>query len=377
MLHDRTTAFDDDPLSAHPAFAARRQLQFKLVPFREIKLSSSAVYLVKNLIPREGLIVIWGAPKCGKTFWAFDLGMHIALGWEYRGRRVKRGTVVYIACEGERGLTARAEAFRQRKMAEDEANAPFHLLATRLDLAGEVAALIADITAQIGADDCSAIFIDTLNRSIAGSESDDRDMGDYVKAADKLRERFKCAIVIIHHCGIVDRRPRGHTSLTGAADAQIAVKRDTTGRVITTVEFMKDGAEGDETTSRLEVVEVGEDEDGEPITSCVVIEVESVASKRPAKTPALTPSQRRALDLLAEAINKAGKVPPRCDHIPSHMPCVEEGLWRQYCYAGQIADSDKPGAKQKAFKRAAEKLLADGYVGRWTGLVWIVPATGP
>ena len=36
-----------------------------------------------------------------------------------------------------------------------------------------------------------------------------------------------------------------------------------------TVEYMKDGAEGDTIVSRLENVEVGIDEDGDPITSCV------------------------------------------------------------------------------------------------------------
>jgi len=35
----------------------------------------------------------------------------------------------------------------------------------------------------------------------------------------------------------------------GAADAQIAVKRDNAGRVLTEVEFMKDGPEGPQTVS--------------------------------------------------------------------------------------------------------------------------------
>lgn len=248
----------------------RPEWRFPLVRFKDIKLKTSASYLVKGLIPREGIVVIWGPPKCGKTFWAFDISMHLALGWDYRGRRVQQGTVVYIACEGERGLTARAEAFRQRKMAEDEVDPPFHLLTTRLDLATDADALIGDIAAQIGDDGCVAIFVDTLNRSFSGSERDDKDMRAYVDAADKLRERFHCAIIIIHHCGINGERPRGHTSLTGAADAQIAVKRDRTGRVITVVEFMKDGAEGEKTISRLVVVDLGDDEDGEPITSCIV-----------------------------------------------------------------------------------------------------------
>jgi hypothetical protein len=38
--------------------------------------------------------------------------------------------------------------------------------------------------------------LDTLNRSLAGSESDDEDMAAYVKAADAIREAFGCAVVI-------------------------------------------------------------------------------------------------------------------------------------------------------------------------------------
>jgi hypothetical protein len=65
------------------------------------------------------------------------------------------------------------------------------------------------------------IVLDTLNRSLAGSESSDEDMGNYIKAADQLREMFKCAVIIIHHCGLAEERPRGHTSLIGADDAQV------------------------------------------------------------------------------------------------------------------------------------------------------------
>jgi hypothetical protein len=342
--------------------------KFSLVRFRNIELTTTAVYLVKELIPPEGLIVVWGPPKCGKTFWVFDLVMHVALGWDYRGRRVEQGAVVYIACEGERGLAARKEAFRLAKLPED-ADPPFYLLTTRLDLAAQIDELILDISAQIPGGSCAAIVLDTLNRSIGGSESDDKDMGAYVKAADKLREKFHCAVIIIHHCGTNDKRPRGHTSLTGAADAQIAVSRNSSDQVLAKVEFMKDGPQDAEIASRLEIIEVDCDEHGERITSCVVEPVEGVASAKNSKR--LTASQRRALDLLGEAINKAGKIPPACDHIPSDTLCVSESWWREYCYSGQIAQSDKQEAKQKAFKRAAIDLLGAGRIGKWDDLVWV------
>src|SRR2546421_3520366 len=100
--------------------------RFKPVRFKDIKASRQRAYLVQGLLPREGLAVLYGPPKCGKSFWVFDVAMHIALGWDYRGRRVEQGSVVYVACEGDRGLGARKEAFLQEKLADaDDADPPF------------------------------------------------------------------------------------------------------------------------------------------------------------------------------------------------------------------------------------------------------------
>ncbi len=90
---------DGDFDHSSPGTAAKQR--FILLPFAEIKVdATSRHYLVKNLLASTGLAVIWGAPKCGKSFWAVDLGLHVALGWEYRGRRVQQATVVYAALEG-------------------------------------------------------------------------------------------------------------------------------------------------------------------------------------------------------------------------------------------------------------------------------------
>ena len=54
---------------------AAKPPRFALKCFDEIKMSKTADYLVKGLLPRSGLAVIWGPPKCGKSFWTFDLVM--------------------------------------------------------------------------------------------------------------------------------------------------------------------------------------------------------------------------------------------------------------------------------------------------------------
>jgi hypothetical protein len=267
---------------ATPPEALRR---FSLVPFNQLIPGTTSASLVKGLIPRVGIAAVWGPPKCGKSFWAFDLAMHSALGWEYRGRRVIAGAVIYCAFEGAEGFKARAAAFRNHHNVAPDAEVPFLLMPTRLDLVKDHVGLIASIQEQSHAP--VLVVLDTLNRSLRGSESSDEDMTAYLNAADAIREAFDCAVVIVHHCGVDGTRPRGHTSLTGTVDAQLAVKRDAADNVLVTVEHMKDGPEGDVIGSRLERVELGVDEDGDPITSCVIVPVE-ISDTRAAEGPRLT-----------------------------------------------------------------------------------------
>jgi hypothetical protein len=354
-------------------------IRFRIIPFGQMKLGTTSPYLVRNIIPREGVVVIWGPPKCGKSFWTFDLVMHIALGREYRKRRVKQGPVVYIACEGERGLSARAEAYRHEHLGEEEDVPGFSLMVIRLDLVKDQPKLIADIRGQLGGVAPAAIVIDTLNRSLAGSENSDEDMSNYVKAADAIREAFKCAVVIIHHCGKDGNRPRGHTSLTGAVDAQIAVSRDDDGLITTTVEYMKDGPEGEKVLSRLKTHVLGKDDDGEDITSCVIEPADGEGGGQPKPQwrkevkigPKVSAATRVALDLLRKAIDADGEAPPAARQIPPTVRAVRVNLWREYCYSGSVADSDKPDAKQKAFKRSVTTLRAAKAIGLWNEWVWL------
>jgi hypothetical protein len=347
-----------------------REPRFKLLRFDQLRPSAEPAYLVKRLIPRVGLIVVWGPPKSGKSFWTFDLMMHVALDWPYRNRNVHSGPVVYCAFEGADGIARRVEAFRRKRLSEEAADIPFYLVATRLDLVKEHQELIRAIRTQIGAMLPVAVVLDTLNRSLAGSESSDTDMAAYIRAADAIRDAFDCAVVVVHHCGIDGSRPRGHTSLPGAVDTQLSVKRDSMDNVVVAVELMKDGPEGEEVLSRLESVDIDEDADGEAVTSCVVVEVEGgrIASKtsKKMKGAALT-----ALRALQKAIDECGVPPPASNHIPPSARTVSVDQWRQYSYSSGITSSSDARARQQAFKRAFDKLIADGDAAVWNDNVWI------
>ena len=148
-------------------------MPFTLKNFDTIEIPSDPTYLVKDLLPDVGLAVVFGAEKCGKSFWLFDVMMHVALGWPYRGHDVIQGGVVYLALEGGRGFAKRIVAFRQEFIAQDSDPVPFWLLDVRLDLIKEHAALIAAIRIQLNKTKPAAVVIDTLNRALNGSENDD------------------------------------------------------------------------------------------------------------------------------------------------------------------------------------------------------------
>jgi hypothetical protein len=346
--------------------------RFRLIPFDKVTLGTEPAYLIKGIIPRGGLTVVWGQPKCGKSFWTFDLVMHVALGWEYRGRRVQQGTVVYLALEGGEGFKARIEAFRQERLAEEHDPPPFYLIADAINLVKEHGTLIECIQRQANGSTPAApavVVIDTLNRSLVGSESDDKDMAAYIRAADAIRIAFGCAVVVVHHCGIDATRPRGHTSLAGAVDAQIAVKRDALDNIIVTVERMKDGPEGDTIASRLEAVEVGQDSDGNAITSCIIVPVENVP-KAATVTRKLSDRQRLALDALTECTADRGAPPPSHFGLPGTVRAVNVNNWRDELFTRGVLDHEAKNPR-KDFQRIKESLQARKLIGTRDNLAWM------
>ena len=340
--------------------------RIRLVPFDEIELGTDRRYLIKGLIPRTGLVVVWGPPKSGKSFKVLDIVMHVALNRPYRGRRAHQGTVVYCAFEGQSGIEARCAAFRTKFLADHHEPVPFYLEPVTLDLVKDAPELIRAIHRTLDNVKPAVVVLDTLNRSLRGSESSDVDMSAYIRAADSLREEFDCAVIIVHHCGIDGTRPRGHTSLTGAADAQLSVSRDAAGSIAMTVEFMKDGATGEAIVSRLEKVEVGIDEDGDPITSCVVVPSETFGKP----TLPLKGATKIALEALHEAIAEGGEL-VTSERIPAKTRTTTVVLWQQYYDAKTIGDTTKLDSKRRAFVRASGKLQDLKIIGVWKDRVWV------
>jgi hypothetical protein len=265
--------------------------------------------------------------------------------------------------EGSYGFSARVEAWRRRHLNGHRDPVPFYLLDVPVDLVADRNMLIQAIKAQLGEEKPAAVVIDTLNRALVGDENRSDDMAKFIRAADIVRAAFDCLVVIIHHCGVAGSRPRGHTSLAGADDAQIAIERNTDGNIAIKVEHMKDGDATAPMGARLERVELGNDDDGDPITSCVIVPADATAALKLSKV------NRFAFDLLQSLITTEGEPPPKDSGLPDHVRVYQAGKWREQFI--EIYPSDKRDTKKKAYQRAVLDLQQIGLIELWREFVWL------
>ena len=274
--------------------------------------------------------------------------------------------MVYCAFEGAHGYKKRAEALRRYHKIPDDTEVPLYLVPGRVNMIKEHPLLIAAVREQLMGELPRAVVLDTLNKSLVGSESKDVDMAAYIVAAEALRDAFDCVVIIIHHCGYDETHPRGHTSLTGAVDAEFEVVRE--GMLVTVKNVtMRDGSEGFEIRSAAEVVEVGEDINGKVLSSLVILPTDApaaVGGKRKGRTNVATPI---LVGALRAALAERGS--------PFHPPggrAVEHAVGEQEVrarfdagYPAGEADAEKAAeATRKAYQRALQSAVAEGAIGK-------------
>lgn len=333
--------------------------RIKITPLSQITMGSEPQFLVQGLIPARDITIVWGKPKSGKTFWVLDLALHVASGKDYRGRRVEAGHVVYCALEGGAAFPNRLEALRRAGTVAMEKDS-FWLTTDRFTFlrigktgtvggAGDLIRAIKETLPEFP----KLVIIDTLNRSLHGSENTDADMSEYIGCVEDISETFDCCTIIIHHCGVSGDKPRGHTSLTGTCAAQLKVARvsksadlDQPAMISTMIEHMKDGQEGQQIFSWLQPIALGINRAGQEITSCYITEAPSSASQ---KRPRFgTSHTEKALAILQTAISE------------SEEQRVLVGDWREKCRSAKMGKT-KEAAKQ-AFYRAVERLQLEGVI---------------
>lgn len=355
-------------------WAADIDPKFAPVWLDEAQTPTHTDYLVKGLIDRGALTLIYGPSGDGKTFFSADLAAHIAKGMAWRGRRVRPALVVYVAAEAGASILRRFCALRDKHQAEEGAGrTPLAILtrgANLLDVA-DVSALIATLRdlAEDADMPLGLVVFDTLSRSMPGGDENAAEaMTQAVGAADRIRDELGAGCIIVHHSGKdMERGARGHSSLKAAADTVLQVVER-----VATVEKARDGTAGDRFPFDLEVVDLGKDPDGDPMTTCIVVPTDAAAL--PARKKAMPAAAAVALQALRESLTDYGEIMGGTSTIPAGVRAVTLEQWRAQFRVRYGSDGDKPRdheAIKKSFQNGRGHLIKAQIVGLSDPYAWI------
>jgi hypothetical protein len=313
-------------------------------------------YLVKGWLDRGCTSILYGQSNTGKTFLAVDLAHAISKGLTWGGRKVRRGRVLYIAAEGGGGFANRVAALDQPEF--------FVLMApvvlTGKDSQGQFLIEVMKHLGETGGKPFDFVVIDTMARVMGGADENAApDIADLMRNVATLQRATGAHVLIVHHSGKdTAKGARGHSSLRAAVDTEIELTRDDdTGVISAQLTKQRDGPTGYRFDYHLRQIELGRDQDGDQVTTCVVEPTDRPRAGR----GGLTETQRRALDILAGLVAAEGEI-VRKPQLPG-TPCVPLDRWRQACLeAGGLSSSDNRDTQAKAFRRAREDLVSAGVV---------------
>jgi hypothetical protein len=306
--------------------APRILSRFPLLSAADILAYESPPDLVAGLVPSGGIVVISGDFGTFKSFAILDLLACVAGGWEWAGRKVRPGRVVYSFGEGQAGLRKRVKAWQIARGRLFPSSPDFTFVPAvphALDQADS-----AEFTAALVSlnDGVVAVAIDTLSLMLTGGQENSSDvMTRAVQLADDVRRRLHGASVfLIHHVGKLGDSARGHSSLLGNADAELKFSRDEGSDVVTiSCGKVKDQDKFDPIKLRRRIVELGTiDAHGIPETSLILdLETSATASK-------LTDASVRVGALLLETFGSSGATASQWEAVATEAKVSRASYFR-------------------------------------------------
>lgn len=270
---DAFGAVDDDEPAEQMDRKGKAGLPFEM----ESDVAASATlpdWLVGEVIEAETLCVIYGAPNAGKSLATLDLLYHVAAGKPWRGRDVKRGSVLYISVEGPNGTARRAKAWRAHHGIADGESLPLAFIRVDVDLFNDrkAAKAIVDAVALLESMTglpCRAVAIDTVNAVTPGmDENSSADVTVFLRNLRTILASTRAAVMPVHHTGKDPSRGlRGSNALLAKAETTLLVSDG-----ILTTKKMRDGRSEQAFPFQIKILNLWTDEKGKPVGAPVVVE---------------------------------------------------------------------------------------------------------
>jgi phage/plasmid primase-like uncharacterized protein/KaiC/GvpD/RAD55 family RecA-like ATPase len=339
-----------------------------------------STYIIKNWITENSISVVYGPSNVGKSFFCMSLAYHIAAGEEWIGNKIKRGSVLYLATEGGRAFENRLYALQDAHGFNDVSLAvrpsPINLYDAEEDIA-KVEAIMAEIGKRM--EPVTVLVIDTLARATAGQmdENNNSEMSRLIAGLDAIRQRTGVHIMLVHHSGKdTSKGARGASALRAACDTEIELSLDEETRVRTArATKQRDMETGAEINFVLQIVELGEDADGDQVTTCIIREatreeMEEVHNDARPQGANQKLFRKCFMQLRGERVggpNPSGAGWPDA----GKYWCIDSDTIREH-FIGKITTKDP----QQTWTQTIGKLQEKGYIEVNAGKIWIVSKEG-
>lgn len=215
-------------------------------------------WLVDGIIPRTGLIMLYGETGIGKSYAAIDLAFAITAGSDWAGRETSPFEALYIPTEDAYGIDRRNTLIaRQRGLSEYFK--PL-IVDCQFDLSrnsDSVVRLIENLRGVPGP--IGLVIIDTMQMALGGAdENSANEATAIVENCRRLSLYLDCAVLLVHHSGKDgSKKARGSSAFMAAMDTVIHMTKSKSGVVLKVVK-QKNGPGGFTCSGKLLLTDGGD-----------------------------------------------------------------------------------------------------------------------
>jgi hypothetical protein len=367
-------------IAGAPAYAPARPSPLSFRRHRDAN-NPTRKELVKNLLPETGIGLLSGQSGTYKTFAGLNLAGAIATGKPFAGYSIKRpGATFAFVSEGASGWPQRLDALSKHD--HDNTRLPIFYTGAQVCLLDPVSVAAVIETVKAAAEEAkrdldlplSLVLFDTVIGAAgfakAGDENDSTVGQRLMAALTEIATQTGTFVLGIDHFGkAVETGTRGSSAKEAAADVVLALlaNKSIAGEISEqrlAVRKRRDGAAGVEHAFMVETVELGEDEDGDPIKSCAITFSAMPTAPLPKESDGWTKSlltlKRIIMALLADC---GEEVQPWADG--GMVRAIRSEIVRKEFFKQHPADGakDKESAKRRAYNHTVKSAQSKGLIG--------------
>ena len=248
-------------------------------------------WAVHGLFRAMQVVLLGSFPSVGKSTIASGWIHATLTGTQWCGRRTRQGSVIALIGEGRKGFCLRLDAERKRSGTPIPSCEYLELVKFETPLSSpegqmHMRALVAEQVAKHGKNP-ALVVIDTLSSHWSADEDSQESIAPFMRCVSTIAEEFDCAVVICHHTTKSKGKYampelqdfRGSGAMIGAADCVVGLHatKDGGGVVAETLKTKDDEPSGPIHLVR-EIVPLGVDGDGDPITGALLVKAQSAGS---------------------------------------------------------------------------------------------------